>query len=104
MECVRVILMTSFFSDEINLKMTANNDNRLRGSLPEIITKRIVGECSSSVTDSTPPPPPYNRSQKRIQPPAISQYITVCQYCVRHAVNLSVSLTKHLWFTSDDIS
>ena len=52
MECVRVILMTSFFSDEINLKMTANNDNRLRGSLPEIITKRIVGECSSSVTDS----------------------------------------------------
>ena len=53
MECVRVILMTSFFSDEINLKMTANNDNRLRGSLPEIITKRIVGECSSSVTDST---------------------------------------------------
>ena len=53
MECVRDILMTSFFSDEINLKMTANNDNRLRGSLPEIITKRIVGECSSSVTDST---------------------------------------------------
>ena len=52
MECVRVILMTSFFSDEINFKMTANNDNRLRGSLPEIITKRIVGECSSSVTDS----------------------------------------------------
>ena len=32
--------------------MTANNDSWLRGSLPEIITKRIVGECSSSVTDS----------------------------------------------------
>ena len=86
MECVRVILMTSFFSDEINLKMTANNDNRLRGSLPEIITKRIVGECSSSVTDSTV----YRCLSVQFRPPLI----IIAMECVRVILMTSLFLGR----------